>query len=151
MTKINLKPYIFAEDGCRSTLEGWMRGNCKCMPFAIPRIWREPTNHHDDCYFSMVDISEYKKTKNRKKIVYSSIPSSIAPVNHGSELPIPQSPTTRAVSSTSSEDDDADFEVDTQCSSKDPHFPNQNELDDLTGDLGLTKTKAEILCSRLKE
>ena len=55
------------------------------------------------------------------------------------------------MSSTSSEDDDADFEVDTQCSSKDPHFPNQNGLDDLTRDLGLTKAKAEILSSRLKE
>ena len=46
---------------------------------------------------------------------------------------------------------DADFQVDTQCSSKVLHFPNQNELDDLTRDLGLTKAKAEILSSRLKE
>ena len=60
-----------------------MRGSRKRKPFAIPRIWREPTNHHDDCYFCMVDISKYKKTKDRKKIVYVSIPSSIAPVNHG--------------------------------------------------------------------
>ena len=136
---------------CRSILEGWMRGSCKCMPFAIPRIWRETTNHHDDCHFCMVDISKYKKTKDRKKIVYPSIPSSIAPVNHGPELTISQPSTTHAISSTSSEDDDADFEVDTQCSRKDPHFPNQNKLDDLTRDLGLTKAKAEILSSRLKE
>ena len=121
-----------------------MRGSCKCMPFAIPRIWREPTNHHDDCYFCMVDISKYKKTKNSKKIVYPNIPSSIAPVNHGPELPIPQPPTTHAISSTSSEDDAADFAVDTQYSSKDLNFPNQNELNDLTGNLGLTKAKAEI-------
>ena len=141
----------FCCGSCRSTLEGWMRGSRKCMPFAILRIWRESTNHHDDCYFCVVDISKYKRTKNRKKIVYSSIPSSIAPVNCGPELPIPQPPTARAISSTSSEDRDADFEVDTQCSSKDPHFPNQNELDDLTRDLGLTKEKAEIISSRLKE
>ena len=128
-----------------------MRGSRKCMPFAIPRIWREPTNHNDDCHFCMADISKYKKTKDRKKIVYPSIPSSIAPVNHDLELPIPQPPTTYAISSTSSEDDDGDFEVDTQCSSKDPHFPNQNELDDRTRDLGLTKAKAEILSSHLKE
>ena len=141
----------FCCGSCRSTLEGWMRGSRTCMLFAIPRIWREPTNHHDDCYFCMVNISKYKKTKDRKKIVYPNIPSSIAPVNHGSELPIPQPPTTHAISPTSSEDGDADFEVDTQCSSKDPHFPNQNELYDLTRDLGLTKAKAEILSSRLKE
>ena len=128
-----------------------MRGSRKCMPFAIPRIWREPTNHHDDCYFCMVDISKYKKTKDREKSVYPSIPTSIVPANHGPELPIPQPPMTQATSSTSLEDDDADFEVDTQCSSKDLHFLNQNELDDLTRDLGLTKAKAEIFSSRLKE
>ena len=88
----------FCCGSCRSTLEGWMRGSRKCMPFAIPRIWREPTNHHDNCYFCMVDISKYKKTKNRKKIVYTNIPSSIAPVNHGAELPIPQPPKTHAIS-----------------------------------------------------
>ena len=72
----------FCCGSCRSTLEGWMRGSRKCMPFAIPRIWKEPTNHHDDCCFCMVDISKYNKTKDRKKIVFPSIPSSIAPVNH---------------------------------------------------------------------
>ena len=123
-----------------------MRGSRKCMPFAIFEIWREPPNHPDDCYFCMVDISKYKKTKDRKKIVYPSIPSFIAPVNHGPKLPLPQLLTTHA-----GEDDDADFEVGTQCSSKDPHFPNQNELDDLTRDLGLTKAKTQILSSRLKE
>ena len=112
----------------RFTLEEWMRGSRKCMPFAILRIWREHTNHHNDCYFCMVCISKYKKTKNRKKIVCPSVPSSITPVNHGTELPIPQPPTTHAISSTPSQDDDADFEVDTQCSSKDLHFPNQNEF-----------------------
>ena len=68
-----------------------------------------------------------KKIKDRKKIVYLSILSSIAPVNHCPELPISQPPTTHAVSSTSSEDDDAGFKVDTQCFSKDSHFPNENE------------------------
>ena len=38
----------FCCGSCRSTLEGWMRGSRKRMPFAIPRIWREPTNHRDD-------------------------------------------------------------------------------------------------------
>ena len=89
-----------------------MRGSRKCMPFGILRIWREPTNHHDECYFCMVDISKYKNAKDRKKIVYPSISSSIVPVNHGPELPISQLPTTHDISSTSSEDDNANFEVD---------------------------------------
>ena len=101
----------FCCGSCRSTLEGWMRGSRKCMPLAIPRIWKEPTNHHDDCYFCMVDISKYKKTKDRKKIPHPNIPLSIAPVNHGPELPIPQPRTTHAISSTSSEDDDADIKI----------------------------------------
>ena len=114
----------FCCESCRSTLEGWMCGSRKCIPFAICRIWREPTNHHDDCYFCVVDVSKYIKTKDRKQIVYLSIPSSIASVNHGPELSIPQPPTTHAISLISSEDDEADFEFDTQCSSKEPHFPN---------------------------
>ena len=32
-----------------------------------------------------------------------------------------------------------------------PHFPNQRELNDLTRDLGLTKSGAELLASRLNE
>ena len=141
----------FCCGSCRSALEGWMRGNRKCMPFAIPRIWKEPNNPYDNCYFCMVDIFKYKNTKDRKKIVYPSIPSSIAPVNHGAELPISHPLKTHAILSTLSEDHNADFEVDTNCSNKDPHFPNQDELDDLSRDLGLTKAKAEILSSRLKE
>ena len=128
-----------------------MLGSRKFMPFAIPRIWREHTNHHDDCYFCMVKISKYNKTKNRKKIVYPSIPLSIGPDKHDPELPIPQPPTTHTLSSTSSEDDDADFEADIQYSIKDPHSPNRKKLDDLTRDLGLTKAKADILSSRLRE
>ena len=55
----------FCCGSCRSTLEGWMRGSRKCTAFANLRIWREPTNHHDDSYFCMVDISKYKKTGKR--------------------------------------------------------------------------------------
>ena len=59
----------FCCGSCRSTpLEGRMRGSPKCMSFAISRIWREPTNHYDDCYFCMVDISTYKKTKDKKRL-----------------------------------------------------------------------------------
>ena len=81
----------FCCGSCRSTLEGWLRGSRKCMPFAIPRIWREPINHHDDCYFCMVDISKFKKVGDRMNISYPSIPSSIVPVSH-CELLIPSPP-----------------------------------------------------------
>jgi len=77
---------------CKSTLEGWLRGQKRAMPFGVPRIWREPTNYYDDCYFCMTDITEYRKAKGRSGIPYPNIPSSIAPVPHDETLPIPKPP-----------------------------------------------------------
>ena len=137
---------------CRSTLEGWLRGEIKCMPFAIPRILWEPTNHLNDCYFCMIDVSHYRKSKDKRSTVYPSIPSSIAPVPHCEDLPIPESPTLELPScaSTSSEEDtDADFcEAST---SEESHFPNQQEMDDVIRDMGLIKENAQLPTSRLKE
>ena len=70
----------FCCGSCRSTLEGWLRGCRKCMPFAISRIWRDPYNHHDDCNFCIHFM--VKKVGDRMNISYPSIPSSIAPVSH---------------------------------------------------------------------
>ncbi len=47
-------PHVIC-DYCRRTLEGWFRGEKRAMRFAVPRVWREPTNHLTDCYFCMVD------------------------------------------------------------------------------------------------
>ena len=122
------------------------------MPFVISRIWREPTNHLNDWYFCMVDVSHYRKSKDKRSNVYPSIPSSIAPVPHCEDLLIPEPPTLELPScaNTSSEEDtDADFcEAST---SEEPHFPNQQEMDDLIRDMGLTKENAELLTSQLKE
>ena len=100
----------------------------------------------------MIDVSHYRKSKDKRSIVYPSIPSSIAPVPHCEDLPIPEPPTLELPScaSTSSEEDtDADFcEAST---SEEPHFPNQQEMDDLIRDMGLTKENAQLLTSRLKE
>lgn len=75
---------------CRSNLDGWLRGARKAMPFAVPRVWREPKNHHDDCYFCMINISKYRRLKGRKALPYPSIPSSIANVPHDDSLPVPR-------------------------------------------------------------
>jgi len=84
---------------CRFILEGRLRGSRKSMPFAIQRIWREPSNHRDNCYFCMVDISQYTKPRDRKNIFYPNISSSIAPVSHNPDLPIPQRCLTQGSSS----------------------------------------------------
>lgn len=77
---------------CQVTLEGWLRGSRKSMPFAIARVWREPKNHLNDCYFCSVDITKYRKAKGRLALNYPSMPSSIAPVPHSHDLPVPLPP-----------------------------------------------------------
>ena len=58
------------------------------MKFGVPRIWREPTDHVKDCYFCLVDMSKRRTRKGSAAVTYPSIPSSIAPVPHSSELPV---------------------------------------------------------------
>ena len=110
----------------------------------------------DDCYFCMVDISRFRKTKNRHDIAYPSIPSSIAPVPHSSELPLPKPLSNKAqedstASQDMEEDSDEEFNISHPHRNSEPHFPSQHEIDDLVRDMGLTKSNAELLTSRLKE
>ena len=59
------------------------------MPFTVPRAWTEPQNHHDDCYFCMINILKYCKVRERRAMAYPSIPSFIAPVPQSDTLPVP--------------------------------------------------------------
>ena len=54
-------------------------------------IWREPRDHHEDCYFCSVNVIGFS-TKNKHKIVYPTMDSARRPVQHGEELPIPIPP-----------------------------------------------------------
>ena len=38
---------------CVAGLTSWLKHKRSSMGFAIPMIWREPSNHVTDCYFSM--------------------------------------------------------------------------------------------------
>ena len=77
----------------------------------------------------------------------------IAPVPHSSELPLPKPPSNKdsAVSKDMEEDSDEEFNTSHPHRNSEPHFPRQQELDDLVRDMGLTKSNAELLTSRLKE
>ncbi|XP_045133910.1 uncharacterized protein LOC123517658 [Portunus trituberculatus] len=61
------KPWAphFTCELCKRTLEGWYRGENRAMRFAIPRIWREPTDHSSNCFFCMVDPSKRRAGKMR--------------------------------------------------------------------------------------
>ena len=120
-----------------------MRGSRKCMPFAIPRIWREPTNHHDNCYFCMADISILFIQAYLHPLHLSTMAQNCLFLNLQQRMlhHQPHRKMTMLILRLTL----------INCSSKDPHFPNQDELDDLSRDLGLTKAKTEILPSSLKE
>jgi hypothetical protein len=124
------------------------------MKFAIPRIWREPTDHLSNCFFCMVDPSNRKAGKHDQPIQYPNIPSSIAPVPHSHELPIPSPPKKESSSShsRSSTSDDLSDVFQVECEEKRrPYYPKQDDLNDLIRDLGLTKSGGELLISGMKE
>lgn len=137
---------------CRSTLEAWYRGENRKMKFGVPRIWREPTDHLSNCYFCVTDLSHHKRCKKTNVFAYPDLPSSLRPIPHGEELPIPPSPVLNECEDTTESNTEIDHEEDfSEDEDATPHYPTQNELNDLIRDLGLTKSKAEILSSRLKQ
>ncbi|GBP54408.1 hypothetical protein EVAR_29484_1 [Eumeta japonica] len=102
----------------------------KSMKFAVPRIWREPTDHIHDCYFCVVN-----------PIPHSEISCAFEPKAEGTgQLPLSQ---------ISSNSGDSEFVITSP--SVEPHLINSEEFDDLVRDLNLPKLKAEILGSRLKQ
>ena len=134
------------------------RGEKRAMKFAIPRIWRQPADHSSNCYFCMVDPTKRRTGKNAPQNVYPDIPSSIAPVPHRPELPVPtppkrDQPSSGDSSKSNSEEDigDPDYDFTDAVEERRPYFPNQKDVNDLIRDLGLTKSNAELLTSRLKQ
>ncbi|KAL6459437.1 hypothetical protein MHYP_G00329090 [Metynnis hypsauchen] len=153
------KPWAphFTCEHCKKTLEGWYRGEKRAMHFAIPRIWREPTDHSTNCYFCMVDPSKRCTGKNAMPVTYPDIPSSTAPVPHCPELPVPTPPDRATPPSKESSRSDTQEDVEdhdfSSCADEErkPYYPNQKDLNNLIRDLGLTKSNAELLTSRLKQ
>lgn len=74
----------YACNSCSSSLLNWLNGQRKGLPFGIPRVWREPSDHLSDCYFCVTVVATGKK-----KSIYPDIPSSRAPVPHSESLPVP--------------------------------------------------------------
>ena len=106
----------------------------------------------------MVDPTKRRTGKNAPQIVYPDIPSSIAPVTHCPELPIPtppkrDQPSSGDSSKSDSQEDirDPDYGFTDAVEERRPYFPNQKDINDLIRDLGLTKSNAELLTSRLKQ
>ena len=63
------------------------------MPFAVPMVWRNPTDHISDCYFCMTpSVSKRLSKKKKHGIQYPNILLAIRPVPHGEILPVPKAP-----------------------------------------------------------
>jgi len=138
---------------CRRSLQQWMEGKLDRMQFAIPRIWREPSNHTNDCYFCMVDLPSGGRHSLYKKIEYPNIPSSMAPVPHSEEYPIPEP---RQCSDQDVQEEESSYSEDEPATWQEKNELvqesfSQEELSDLIRDLELNKSKSELLASRLAE
>ena len=46
-------------------LQAGTEGEKRAMKFAIPRIWREPTDHSSNCYFCLVNPSKRRTGQER--------------------------------------------------------------------------------------
>lgn len=150
-------PHISCKS-CEVNLSTWLKGTRNCLPFGVPMVWNEPSNHENDCYFCCTNVFGFS-TKTKHKIVYPNCSSAVRPSLHGDDCPIPVSPDKISNIETdecmeSESDDDTDFmsSNDPDYVSEDqPHLVTQPELNDLVRDLGLNKENAELLGSRMKQ
>ncbi|CAH2014076.1 unnamed protein product [Acanthoscelides obtectus] len=136
---------------CASSLRSWLNGKKRSMRFAVPMVWREPTNHINDCYFCMVPCVGQATGMSKKKksvINYPNIPSAMRPVPHKNESDHGDR-VIRQEEDMPSTSRDPDFIPSTSCHQ--PHKITQSELNDLVRDLELPKCKAELLGSRLRQ
>ena len=137
---------------CIEHLLQWEKGTEKSLQFGVPMIWKEQKNHHDDCYFCMTNVSGINKN-NRSKWKYPNIPSAARPMPHSDIISIPdfhrkiQECEEVEMEVSEEADDDSDYCEETSSSKT---F-SQGELSDLIRDLDLSKERAELLSSRLKE
>src|SRR6218665_2344854 len=131
------------------------------MKFVIPRIWPQPTDDSSNWYTSAwwvlknVELARMRL----KSFIHADISSSIAPVSHSPELPVPTPPKRDQPSSGDSSNSDSEEDIGdpdyvfTDALRREGHiyFANQEDVNDLIRDLGLTKSNAELLISRLKQ
>ena len=143
---------------CRTSLLFWLDGKRKQMPFAVPMVWREQSDHVTDCYFCMMNIKGFFR-KNKSEISNPICRSAIKPVSHDPDLPVPQPHTEKEDTLSVNEGASTSTESDEDLIESDPSFQNesapllinQERLNDLVRDLYLSKENAEVLGSRLQQ
>ena len=149
---------------CTERLRFWTQGKVNSMRFGVPVVWREPKNHHDDCYFCIVNMSGWNQRK-KKDWYYPDIESARRPIPHCAEVPVPAFTSLPALTAADEmveamdDTDSGDSSISSSSSmggveyspSSKPKPFSQGQLNDLIRDLGLSKESSEILASRLDE
>jgi len=134
------------------------------MPFAVPMVWGEPSNHATDCYFCMAPLVSGSITKKKKwTIVYPNIPSALRPVPHGEGISVPKPPKEFTIDSDDEDEGESPSGSPEPPASTEPHVSHGrssapqphililDELKDLVRDLELSKNKAQLPGSRFKQ
>jgi hypothetical protein len=130
------------------------------MPFTVPIVWREPKDHSSDCQSSVTKITGIA-SKFTHTVKYQYLLSTIRPVPHNEEVPLPKPPENLNFSDVNSNSDEdhgeqegenvvCDLTFETSCSSSEPRLLRQRDLIDLVRDLNLPQTQVELLGCRLK-
>jgi len=73
-------------------LGGWINHKGMAVPFAVPVVWREPSNHSSDCYVCLTPLVANSMNRKKHRMDYPNIPSAIRSVPHGEDLPVPEPP-----------------------------------------------------------
>ena len=148
---------------CATDLSQWLNGKTRAMPFVVPMVWREPSIHTTDCYFCMAPpFSGVITNKKKWTIVCPNIPSALCPVPQGEGIPIPKPSKEFTINSDEGEGESTLGSPELPACTKahvshvtsfspQPYILIQEELNDLVHDLELSKSKAELLGSRLKQ
>ena len=147
-------PHKICKLGCLG-LHNWLNKRSPSMPFSVPMIWREPKDHCQDCYFCFTKTKGFF-FKQRDKITYSNLDSARTPVPHDDTMPPPVPPlhgldTTNSSTDEHNSDELISSNYTDSDTTEDPILFSQKHLNDLIRDLYLSKEKAELLASRLKE
>jgi hypothetical protein len=130
---------------CIEVLRLWRNKKRPHFKYQTPMIWREPTNHIDDCYFCVVDVNGINKT-NRSKWRYPNVNSVTKPVLYSSNMSEPHTSSStekyqeieEEICALSDASEKSDFVPD---ASSEPQPFNQDELSALIRDLGLSKNR----------
>ena len=142
-------PFLLC-DVCQAS-RGMGKGS-RYMPFAIPMVWREPTDYVSDCYFCLTSITNVTSNSNHT-VQYPNLPSTLRPVPHSVELPAPKPSTNTTLCDSESNDEDvgqANNNMDCDptytgaSSSSEPHLLTQGDLNDIVRDLNLSKKQANF-------